>query len=202
MVMIRPVIVRPMIGDWEVPRIERIASTEGRRLARFPVPGLAGDLHQDLGRDSLVVEIVGSLHGDEARDQFLTGLRAMFLAGDPVSFVADITTATELEQVLVEALYVEEVNQSAGSFRYRIVLRQYVEPPEPPSPIDDLGAGLDGMLDALADLGLAGLELPDLLGDIPSIGDPTPPLRSALDAVRGATAPLDGMLSQLRDAFA
>jgi len=195
-------IVRPMIGDWEVPRIERIASAEGRRLARFAVPGLAGDLHQDLGRDSLVVEIVGSLHGDEARDQFLTDLRAMFVAGDPVSFVADITTATELEQVLVEALDVEEVNQAAGAFRYRIVLRQYVEPPEPPSPIDDLGAGLDDMLDALADLGLAGLELPDLLGDIPSIGDPTPPLRSALDAVGGATAPLTGMLTQLRDAFA
>lgn len=191
-----------MIGDWEVPRIERISTAEGRRLARFAVPGLAGDLHQDLGRDSLVVDIEGSLHGDEARDQFLTDLRALFLAGDPVSFVADITTATELDQVLVEALDVEEVNSSAGSFRYRIRLRQYVEPPAPPSPIDDLGAGLDGMLDALADLGLAGLDLPNLLGDIPAVGDPTPPLRSALDGAKAATAPLTGLLGQLKDAFA
>ena len=40
------VIVRPMIGEWEVPRIERIQTLESRRLARHSVPGLAGDLHR------------------------------------------------------------------------------------------------------------------------------------------------------------
>ena len=60
-----------MIGDWEVPRIERDRDLEGRRLARLAVPGLLGDLHQDLGADSLAVEIVGSLHGDTERDDFL-----------------------------------------------------------------------------------------------------------------------------------
>jgi len=64
-------LVRPMIGGWEPPRIERIASAESRRLAVLPVPGLSGDLHQDLGRGALAVEIVGSLAGDEARDEFL-----------------------------------------------------------------------------------------------------------------------------------
>ena len=41
----------------------------------------------------------------------------------------------------------------------------------------------------MADLGLAGLELPNLLGDVPAIGDPTPPLREALAGVgHGARA--------------
>ena len=105
-----------------------------------PVPGLLGDLQQDLGAASLAVEICGSLQGDEARDDFLTSVREKFRAGDPVSFVADITTATELDQVLIEELEVEEANDAADSFRYRVVLREYVEPPEPPPPIDDLGA--------------------------------------------------------------
>lgn len=195
-------IVRPMIGEWEVPRIERIQTLESRRLARLSVPGLIGDLHQDLGRHSLVVEIAGSLHSDEERDQFLDSVRGPFNTGDPVAFVADITTATELEQVLIEHLDVVEVNDHADSFRYTIHLRQYVEPPEPPSPIDDLGAELGLELDALAALGDLGLELPNMLGDIPSIGDPTPPLREAMDGVEAAVAPLGDLLGELGGVFA
>jgi hypothetical protein len=196
------VIVRPMIGEWEVPRIERIGTVEGRRLARLSVPGLVGDLHHDLGRHSLAVEIVGSLHGDDERDDFLQQVREPFNAGDPVAFVADITSATELDQVLIEGLELQESNDSADSFRYTVRLRQYVEPPEPPPPIDDLGADLAPDLDALADLGLDGLDLPNLLGDVPTIGDPTPPLKSALDGVKTAVAPLNDALSSLGEAFA
>lgn len=195
-------IVRPMIGEWEIPRIERIRTLEARRLARLSVPGLRGDLHQDLGQHSVVVEIVGSLHGDAERDQFLDSVRQPFNAGEPVAFVADITTATELENVLVEHLDLVEVNDHAESFRYTVRLRQYVEPPEPPSPIDDLGAELGAELDALAALGDLALELPNLLGDIPSIGDPTPPLREALNSVEETVAPLADLLGELGDVFA
>ena len=82
-------LVSPMIGSWQPPRIERIASLESRRLAALPVPGLSGDLHQDLGRGAIAVEIVGSLVGDEARDDFLKELREKFLDGSPVDFVAE-----------------------------------------------------------------------------------------------------------------
>jgi hypothetical protein len=191
-----------MIGEWEVPRIERVGTVEERRLARLSVPGLAGDLHHDLGRMSVAVEIVGSLHGDEERDDFLEKVRDPFNAGDPVAFVADILTATELEQVLIVGLELEESNDSADSFRYLIRLRQYVEPPEPPPPIDDLGSELGAELDELAGLGLDGLELPNLLGDIPTLGDPTPPLKEALEGVKSAVTPLNDALSSLGEAFA
>src|SRR5215212_1446188 len=109
-----------MIGEWEVPRIERVGTVEGRRLARLSVPGLTGDLHHDLGRHSLTVEIAGSLHGDAERDEFLDKVRTPFKAGDPLAFVADITTATDLEQIVIERLELEETNDSADSFRYVI----------------------------------------------------------------------------------
>jgi hypothetical protein len=195
-------IVRPVIGGWEVPRIERIETRERRRLARLPVPGLLGDLQQDLGAESLAVEIVGSLQGDEARDDFLESVREQFRAGEPVSFVADITTATELDQVLIEALELEEANEAAGSFRYRIVLREYVEPPEPPAPLDDLGSELGLELDDLAALGLDGLKLPDLLGDIPSLGDPVAPVQPALEGVKAATDRIPALLDGLKEKFA
>jgi hypothetical protein len=190
-----------MIGSWEVPSIERIATLEQRRLAVLPVPGLAGDLHHDLGSASLTVEIVGSVHGDAARDELLEALRAPFVAGEPLDFVADITTATELEQVVIESLEVAEGHHDADA-HYRIVLRQYVEPPPPPTPIDDLGAGLLPELDALAGLGLDGMELPGLVGDLPNLADPTPPVREALSGVAAALQPLSGMLDSLREKIA
>jgi len=194
-------ILRPSIGGWEPPMIERIAAVEARRLAVLPVPGLSGDLHQDLGRGALAVEITGSMSGDEARDAFLKEVRARFLAGDPVDFVADIVAESELEQVLIEALGVEEVAGQADAFRYRVVLREYTEPPEPPAPAQDFGVELDPDLDLLAGLGLDLLDLPALLPDLPEIGDLLSPLRPAAEQLKetlgGAGAlldPLKGLL--------
>lgn len=194
-------IVRPVIGEWQVPSIERIQTLEERRIARLPVPGLLGDIQQDLGAASLTVEISGSLHGDEARDDFLQKLRDAFRAGDPVSFAADITTASELDRVLVDELELEEVNDSADGFRYRIVLREYVEPPAPPPPVDDLGLDLGADLDDLASLGLDGLNLPDLLGGVPDVANPVPPLQGALAAVRSATSQVPGALQSFAGVF-
>jgi len=195
------VIVRPVIGEWQVPSIERIETLEGRRIAVLPVPGLLGDIQQDRGASSLTVQISGSLNGDDARDDFLQKLREDFKAGDPVSFAADITTASDLDRVLIDELEVEEVNDSADGFRYRIVLREYVEPPEPPPPVDDLGADLGVDLDSLASLGLDGLNLPDLLGGVPDIANPVPPLQGALQGVQSATGAVPGMLDGLKSKF-
>src|SRR3954468_23784038 len=120
-------LVHPMIAGWEPPRIERIAATESRRLAVLSVPGLSGDLHQDMGRGALAVEIIGSLNTDEARRDFLKQIREKFLAGDPVDFVADIVAESKLGRVLIEQLDVEEIAAATDSFRYRIVLREYTE---------------------------------------------------------------------------
>lgn len=194
-------IARPMIGQWEVPRIERIETLEGRRIARLPVPGLLGDIQQDLGAASLTVEISGSLQGDEARDDFLQSLRDSFRAGDPVSFAADITKAADLDRVLIDELKLDECNEAAGSFRYRIVLREFVEPPPPPPQVDDLGLDLAGELDSLASLGLAALNLPDLLGAIPDVSNPVPALQPALKAVQSATAQVPSILQGLKSTF-
>jgi hypothetical protein len=190
-------LVRPMIGGWEPPRIERIAAKESRHLTVLPVPGLSGDLHQDLGRGALAVEIVGSLAGDEARDDFLKQVREKFLAGDPVDFVADIVKESELERVLIETLEVEEVAGAPDSFRYRIVLREFTEPPEPPAPAADFGLGLDAELDGLANLGLDLLDLPALAADIPQIGDLLQPIKPAAENLKQALSGAGSLLGPL-----
>lgn len=193
--------IRPMIGSWSPPSITRIRASEARRLVTLEVPGLSGDLHQDLGRGALVIEIEGSLAGDDARDEFLKELREKYLAGEPVDFVADIAKESELEQVWIEALAFEESADAPDAFFYRIILREYTEPPEPPAPASDLGAGLDGLLDDLAALGLDALDIPAIVGGLPDVGDVVAPIKPGADALKEAVGGLGEVLSPIKALF-
>lgn len=192
-------LVKPMIGAWEVPRIETIATHEARRLAVLPVPGLSGDLHHDMGRGAMTVEIAGSLTGDEARDDFLKALREKFLTGDPVDFVADIVGESELERVLIESFELEEAAALADTFLFRLRLREYTEPPEPPGLGSDFGLDVDADLGLDVDLGLDLLDLPGLLGAVPALGDMLTPVKTAAADLKTALAGASTLLSPLSD---
>jgi hypothetical protein len=193
--------IRPMIGTWSPPSITRIRAAESRRLVTIPVPGLSGDLHQDLGRGAMVVEIEGSLSGDDARDDFLKELREKYLAGEAVDFVADIAKESELEKVWIEALAFEESADEPDVFFYRIILREFTEPPEPPAPASDFGAELDGDLDDLASLGLDALDIPAIVTDLPTVGDVTAPIRPGADKLKSALSGAGDVLSPLSALF-
>jgi hypothetical protein len=165
------------------------------------VPGLSGDLHQDLGKGALAVEIVGSLMSEEARDTFLAEVRERFLAGEPVDFVADIVKESELEQVLIETLHLEELAGDPDAFRYRIVVREYTEPPPPPDPGLDLGADLLPDIELDADLGLDLLDLPAIVADLPEVGDVLEPIRPAADELNQALGEAGSLLDPLKGLF-
>jgi hypothetical protein len=195
--------IKPMLGEYEIPGIQRIGAVEERSLVRIEVPGLAGSYHQDLGSESASILIEGTLAGDEARDNFFNDLREKLKTGEPLDFVADITTATEITQVLISDFKVSEVAGSADTFSYSLTIVQYVEPPTPGLGTDlgfgdltDLDLGLD--LEALDLFDL--LQLPDLLS-IPDFGDPTVPLRSILDGVKGTLSALDAPAQAMRELF-
>lgn len=192
-------LVRPMVGAWEIPRIENITTHDMRRYAVLPVPGLSGDLHQDMGRGATAVAISGSLYGDEARDGFLKELREKYIAGDPVDFVADIVGESELEQVLIESFQLEESAADADMFFYRIVLREYTEPPAPATPGGDFGLDVDADLGLDVDLGLDLLDLPGLLGSVPQIGDLLSPVETAAQTLKDALGQSGQVLKPLED---
>jgi hypothetical protein len=188
--------IKPMLGEFALDGIEFVDSTESRALVEHRVPGLAGNYLQDLGAVPNEIVIIGSQHGDDARDDFLAGIREIFNAGVPTTFVADINTATDLTEVVIEDLQVAEIGGASYHFRYLIRLRKYIEPPEPPqTSLLDTGLLDDalGVVDALNAL--------DALGSIPNLGDPTPPLRGALDGVRAATSGLSGAEAELATLF-
>jgi len=184
--------IKPMLGDFELDGIGYVESFESRALAEHRVPGLAGNYFQDMGAAPNEILIVGSHTGDDKRDDFLKGVRDLFNKGESTTFTADINTATDLTDVVIQDLEFSEVSGCASTFRYAIKLRRYVEPPEPPSndlldtSILDDAASLTDALDAL-----------DALGSIPDLGDPTPPIRDALSGVEGATSGLSATVDQV-----
>lgn len=192
-------IIRPMLGSWELPCVARVELVEARRLARLGVPGLVGDLHQDLGTQSLTVAISGSLSGDTRRAELLTALQEAYLAGEPLPFVADIVESSELEDVVIVGFDVVETRELGGDTHYRLVLRQYVEPPPPPSGLPSLPEDMLGDLADLASALMDAMDLPGLLGSVPALADPTEAIRPALDGVRRAVAEVPGKLTALAD---
>ena len=188
---------KPMLGEFALDGIEYIESSESRALAEHRVPGLAGNYFQDMGAVANTIVIAGTKSGDEARDEFLNGIRTIFNKGEQTTFVADINTATDITDVIIEDLDVAEIGGSVHSFRYQLKLRKYTKPPEPPQ-TSLLDAGILGdalnVLDALNAL--------DALSSIPDFGDPTGPIRGALDNLKGTTSGLDQAVGSVRDLLA
>jgi hypothetical protein len=193
--------VKPMLGDWEVPHIASICAAERRAFSELAVPGRHGSVYQDLAGGPVRVAIAGSLYGDEVRDEFLKQLRGKFKAGEPVTFVADIVTATDVKYVVIEELRFAESGAGPDQTDYFMVIRESPPPPPPPDPLGGLDAGLldkaAGFLGAVT----GALDAIKALGSLPQLKDPTPPLRGALDGVRSAVGGLGAATGKLGDLF-
>lgn len=194
--------LRPMLDDWNIPGIQSIQSLEKRRFVELQIPGKAGNLYQDMHIDPVSVAIVGSVYGDETGEQFLTDIREKFHAGEPITFVADIVHATEVQYVLIDSLQISENAVFPEQWDYAMVIK---ESPPPPPPTDVLGDLDSGLLDDAAgfmDSVTGALDVIDGLGSVPDIGDPTPQVRAAMDQVTEATSGLQDAASLLSGLFA
>jgi len=192
---------QPVLDDWEIPRISAIRTLESRRFVELPVPGRVGSLFQDLNTAPTRIAISGSLYGDEARDDFLQKLRDKYSAGAPVTFVADIITATQVQYVVVETLRMEENGRNPDETDYLIVLQESPPPPPPPDPLGGLDTSLLGDAAGLVGSVTGALDAISKLGSVPSFKDPTPPLKGSLDGIKSAAGSLGDIGGKLKDLF-
>lgn len=192
--------VKPVLGDWEIPRIVSIKALENRSFVELAVPGRVGSLFQDLNTTPTQIAIAGSLYGDEARDDFIEKLRGKFREGKPVTFVADIVTATEVQYVIIETLNFQESGTKPDQIDYLIVIKES-PPPPPPAPLGGLDTSLLDQAGDFLDTVNSALDVIESLGSVPDLGDPTIPLTSSLEDLTAATADLDTALSPLQDIF-
>ena len=132
---------RPMIDDLELQQVQTIEQDGDQVWTQHSIPALEGDFFQGLGRCASQITLTGVLTGAEVSDS-LKNLRDKFHGAQPVSFVADIATATRIDQVLIEEMGVRELAGRPARFEYAFTLREYtpatptevIIPPSPPPP--------------------------------------------------------------------
>ena len=193
--------VKPMLGDWEIPHIEAIGSLERRELVELAVPGRAANLYQDLNAAPTQVVISGSLYGDEDRDAFLDEVRGKFKAGEPVTFVADIVTATEVQYVLIDTLRFEQNAARPDEISYLISVRESPPPPPASNPLGDLDTGILDDAGAFMDTVSGALDAIETLGNVPDFGNPLPPLQGSLGDIGATVGPLGESVGGLKTLF-
>lgn len=133
--------VKPMLDSIELQKVQKIEIDGDQVLVEHEIPALEGNFFQGTGRRVTRVSLTGVLTGSEAAEGLKT-LREKFRAADPVPFVADITTATRVDQVLIEEMGVRELAGKPERFEYAITLLEFTvaqaavpeEPPEPETP--------------------------------------------------------------------
>jgi outer membrane protein OmpA-like peptidoglycan-associated protein/peptidoglycan hydrolase-like protein with peptidoglycan-binding domain len=121
---------KPMLDDVELQQVQKIESEDEAAVQQHSIPALEGDFLQDLGRRSTRIDLTGVLTGPDA-GKGLQKLREKFQKAEPMSFVADIATATVVDKVMIEQMEVEELAGKPERFAYALSVLEFVPPPEP-----------------------------------------------------------------------
>lgn len=177
-------------------KIHEMNTLEQADFVSHRVPGLEGDLTQNMGRSSVRMEISGIFYGDSALENMET-LRDKYKSRSPVDFLADIVGQAYFAQVIIDVFATQQRAQFPDQFDYHLVVAEYVEPPEPEVVgLADVDASI---LDEAADF-MDIAELPGILA-LPEFSDPTAPLAGILGGVENAVSPLTDQQGALTDIF-
>jgi hypothetical protein len=188
----------PLLGDVTLPFVQRIEHLLDGGFERVRVAGLAGELVQRPSRPSHVVYLAGLIAGQTAKDD-LAKLQSAAAAGADMTFAADITTALELQKVVVTWFRAVELAGEPNRWSYEMVLVE--SPPLPPPAQVEAFGGLDdfGLGDLGFDTDILG-DLEGLAGDIAAAADKALDVVNQLDALAGLGDLTAGGLLQPMDA--
>jgi phage protein U len=191
----------PLLGDIPLTAVATLRHDVDGRFAAVGVAGLDGEVLQRAGRGGHRIHITGVLLGETVADDLQT-LQQAAAAGQELSFAADVTTALDLQAVVISAFRADATAGQPGRFAYELWLAE--SPPLPPPAAVEGFGGLDdfGLGDLGFDTDLLG-DLADLAGDVMAAVDSALDVIGALEALAGLEdLSLDGALAPLEDATA
>lgn len=190
----------PLLGDISLQFVQRLEHCLNGGYTQTRIPGLAGELQQNIGRLSHQLFISGTLFGSEAASELET-LQQTAANGEELTFAANIVSALELQKVVISQFRVVESAAQANNWQYEIVLQE--SPPlPPPAQVQGFG-GLDdfGLGDLGFDTDIMG-DLMDLAGEVAGAVDSALGVLDALGSlgnlgsVNGLLKPVDGPVKE------
>jgi hypothetical protein len=172
----------PLLGDVSLEFVQHLEHCLDGGFAATRIANLPGELQQRSGRPSHRIQIAGVLFGEGAVEQ-LASLQGAAANGEELTFAADITTALDLQKVVITSFRAAELAGEPGRFLYQVSLAE--SPPLPP-PVEVSGFGFGGLDDfGLGDLGFD----TDILGDLADLADDIAgAVNDALDVVDALSA--------------
>jgi len=174
------------LGGIKLDKISRLQTLEQTTFVRFQVPGMEGELAQNLGRPSVRLRIAGIFYGNKAAER-LAVLRKMHLAKEAVEFLADIVGKAFFALVILDRFEVVQDANNPDQFTYLLEVLEYKEPPKPV--LLDFPKVNEGILQDAQQF-MSAVLLPDQL-DLPNIKDPTTPVKGMLTGVKKTLKLLD-----------
>ena len=174
-------------------RVHKIATLEQAVLVHHRVPGLEGNVAQNLGRNSVRLQIEGIFYGSAAKDD-LEALRKVYKQRKPVDFLAELVGQAYFSQVSLERFEVAQSAHYPDEFSYSLTIAEYVAPPKSDTAA---AASVDRAIQLKAQNFMAVATLPNALGSIPELTNPVAPVQGALEQITGATQGLPSVTEGL-----
>ncbi|HRI60104.1 MAG TPA: hypothetical protein PK228_10285 [Saprospiraceae bacterium] len=184
------------INGIKLTKISRINTLEKAGFVRHRIPGMEGELAQNLGRPSVRLQIEGIYYGPKAQEG-LEQLRKVHLDKEPVEFLADIIGKSYFAMVVLDRFDVVQDAQAPDQYSYLLEIVEYVEPPKPVL-LDIKGVDAGILQDAQQFMNI--VQLPDQL-QLPELKDPTVPMQDMLTGVQETLNPLQEEQSTLTKIF-
>jgi len=119
----------PMLGDISLQYVQRIEHELEGGFVPVRIPGLAGQVMNRTERSSHRIRIRGVLFGETASDD-LESIQLAAAEGQELTFVASITDALDIQQVVINAFKVAEEAGRPGFYEYQLTIME--SPPLPP----------------------------------------------------------------------
>lgn len=187
------------LANIQLYRVHRIRTLEQASLTHHPVPGLEGSITQNLGRDSVRLEIEGIFYGPNARNN-LEILRNAYKKREPVDFLADIVGQAYFSQVILERFEVVQSAEIPDQFSYRLTIAESVSATK--SPAASKALVNQAVKQQAQDL-MQVAALTDALnvGLIPELSNPVEPLTGAVQRVETALGGIEGPVEGLQTLF-
>lgn len=164
-----------LLGGVTLEHVQRIEHALDGGFLSTRLAGLDGELQQRLGRPSHRIYLAGVAVGEEA-GAILGELQHKVQSGEELDFSANITTALELQKVVITHFHAAETAGHPKRFDYEVHLAE--SPPlPPPAELESFGG--------LGDFGLGDLGFDaDILGDLQDMaGDVANAVSDAMDVM-------------------
>lgn len=191
------------LGKIKLNRVHRLVTLEKADWVYHRVPGMVGNIVQDMGRDSVQIEISGIFYGIETASKDLEKLRQIYKKREPVDFLAEIVGQAYFSKVIIEKFEVFQIAEEPEQFSYIITITEYIEAAKRTQIAEQGVAKVNQSvkLEAVTTMDIA--TLPDALqlGMLPEITNPIEPLKGALEPVKEATKSLDEVTAGLKTIF-